>query len=43
MLHADVKLLQEEPFGKLVPISGSLPGGGWEHWAFVPNAHPAVG
>ncbi len=34
----DVKLFQKAPFGKLVPISGSLPSGGtWEHWAFLPN------
>lgn len=34
----DVKLFQKAPFGKLVPISGALPGGGtWEHWAFLPN------
>lgn len=34
----DVKLFQKAPFGTLVPISGSLPGGGtWEHWAFLPN------
>ena len=34
----DVKLFQKAPFGTLVPISGSHPGGGaWEHWAFLPN------
>ena len=34
----DVKLYQKAPFGTLVPISGSRPGGGaWEHWAFLPN------
>lgn len=34
----DVRLFQKAPFGRLVPISGSLPGGGaWEHWAFPPS------
>lgn len=34
----DVKLFQKAPFGTLVPISGSLPGGTvWHHWAFLPN------
>ena len=34
----DVKLFQNAPFGKLVPISGSLPGGrSWDHWAFLPD------
>ena len=34
----DVQLFQKAPFGKLVPISGSLPGGGaWDHWAFLPD------
>jgi len=34
----DIKLFQKAPFGKLVPISGSLPGGGaWEHWAYLPD------
>ncbi len=34
----DVKLFQKAPFGKLVPIDGSLPGGtAWEHWAFLPD------
>jgi Fic family protein len=37
----DVRLFQKAPFGKLAPISGSLPGGGaWEHWAFLPNPLP---
>jgi Fic family protein len=37
----DVKLFQKAPFGKLAPISGSLPSGGaWEHWAFLPNPPP---
>ncbi|HBX80242.1 MAG TPA: cell filamentation protein Fic [Propionibacteriaceae bacterium] len=31
-------MFQKAPFGKLVPISGSLPGGGaWDHWAFLPD------
>lgn len=34
----DVKLFQKAPFGKLVPISGSLASGvAWDHWAFLPN------
>lgn len=34
----DIELFQKAPFGRLVPISGSLPGGGvWDHWAFLPN------
>ena len=34
----DIKLFQKAPFGTLVPISGSLPGGTvWHHWAFLPN------
>lgn len=34
----DVELFQKAPFGELVPISGSLPGGGaWNHWAFLPS------
>lgn len=34
----DVQLFQNAPFGKLVPISGSLPGGhAWDHWAFLPD------
>ncbi len=33
-----VELFQKAPFGELVPISGSLPGGGtWNHWAFLPS------
>lgn len=37
----DIKLFQKAPFGKIVPISGSLPGGGaWEHWAFLPDPLP---
>ncbi|MFT3876669.1 MAG: Fic family protein [Propioniciclava sp.] len=37
----DVQLFQKAPFGTLVPISGSLPGGNtWEHWAFLPNPLP---
>ena len=37
----DVELFQKAPFGTLVPISGSLPGGRpWEHWAFLPNPLP---
>lgn len=33
----DVKLFQKAPFGKLVPITGSLPDGtAWDHWAFLP-------
>lgn len=34
----DLKLFQKAPFGRLVPISGSLPGGAaWDHWAFLPD------
>jgi len=34
----DVEVFQKAPFGTLVPISGSLPGGGaWNHWAFLPE------
>ena len=34
----DVALFQKAPFGKLVPISGSLASGAtWEHWAFLPD------
>ena len=34
----DVELFQKAPFGRLVPISGSLPGGAvWDHWAFLPD------
>jgi hypothetical protein len=34
----DVDLFQKSPFGKLVPISGSLAGrASWDHWAFLPN------
>jgi Fic family protein len=34
----DVRLFQKAPFGELVPISGSLTGGGaWRHWAFLPS------
>lgn len=37
----DVILFQNAPFGTLVPINGSLPGGGaWEHWAFLPHPLP---
>lgn len=34
----DIELFQKAPFGELVPISGSLPGGDtWDHWAFLPS------
>ena len=34
----DLELFQKAPFGELVPISGSLPGGAvWQHRAFLPN------
>ena len=34
----DVQLFRKAPFGKLVPITGSLPGGyAWDHWAFLPD------
>jgi len=34
----DFRLFQKSPFGKLVPISGSLASGAtWDHWAFLPN------
>ncbi len=34
----DIELFQKAPFGALVPINGSLPGGvEWNHWAFLPD------